>query len=96
LPKEKIINSLLDRNADINIQNKYGEAPLHRAVRFSNQEEIELLLLERGAKIDIANNNGKTPLSYTNVEVNTNANYDLQKLLNGAKKNKSLISSNLT
>jgi Ankyrin repeats (3 copies)/Ankyrin repeat len=82
--RQKIVNLLLDNGADINIQNQYGETPLHRAIGFLFQEEIVLLLLEKGAKIDIADKNGKTPLDCAERTKDAN-NYDLKQLLNRAK-----------
>jgi ankyrin repeat protein len=51
---------LLERGAVIDIRNRYGETPLHQALRWG---EIELvrLFLEHGADPNLANRYDETP-----------------------------------
>lgn len=53
---------LLDNGAKVNIQDKHGAAPLHRAAAKGNLSTTELLLKSEGIKIDIQDNLGQTPL----------------------------------
>ncbi|HJD56543.1 MAG TPA: ankyrin repeat domain-containing protein [Rickettsia endosymbiont of Sericostoma sp. HW-2014] len=53
-----LTNHLLTK-ANVNIQNKLGNTPLHLAIK-NNHPDMAKILLEWGAKSDIANNNGKT------------------------------------
>ncbi|MCC8399213.1 MAG: ankyrin repeat domain-containing protein [Rickettsia endosymbiont of Platyusa sonomae] len=53
-----LANHFLTKN-NVNIQNKFGNTPLHLATK-NNHPDMAKILLEWGAKSDIANNNGKT------------------------------------
>ena len=55
------VELLLEQGADINVQDKYGKAPLHRAVEFKDVA-CGKLLLENGADINIKDNDGKVAL----------------------------------
>jgi len=57
----KVARIILDNSADIEIKNREGLTPLHRAIDHSSIAMIELLI-KRGAKIDAKNNDGFTPL----------------------------------
>ncbi|KAK7864150.1 hypothetical protein R5R35_007664 [Gryllus longicercus] len=48
-------------HSNINFQNKFGDAPLHHAVRVGDVTVIEYLLM-KGAQMDIGNRDGNTPL----------------------------------
>ncbi|MEM9220393.1 MAG: ankyrin repeat domain-containing protein [Cyanobacteria bacterium P01_F01_bin.150] len=52
---------LLDKGADVNIRNRFGETPLHEAVQNFNEAAIPLLLAA-GADINAEDDKGKTPL----------------------------------
>ena len=66
----------------VNIKDKNGIAPLHKAVT-ADQPELVKLLLDKGAKVNITDNDGKTPLDYARV-LNNPKMADLLKK-NGAK-----------
>ncbi|MCC8483168.1 MAG: ankyrin repeat domain-containing protein [Rickettsia endosymbiont of Labidopullus appendiculatus] len=53
-----LANHFLTKN-NVNIQNKFGNTPLHLATK-NNHPDMAKILLEWGTKSDIANNNGKT------------------------------------
>jgi hypothetical protein len=64
--KEKeweIVRLLVERKANVNTRDEFGDTPLHVAARVGNRKAIELLL-DRGALDDIhvRNNYGDTPL----------------------------------
>jgi uncharacterized protein len=52
---------LLEKGADPNVENKYGNTPLMWAV-WNNDPNTVTLLLEKGAKPDFRNTNGETPI----------------------------------
>jgi ankyrin repeat protein len=56
-----VLQFLLERGADINVRNRFGETPLHLA-SFNGVLEVVRLLLEHGADEQAKNNDGKTPL----------------------------------
>jgi Ankyrin repeats (3 copies)/Ankyrin repeat len=57
-----VINYLLQNNANVNVQNAYGETPLYLATAHRHTNVI-ITLLEHGADIAIVNDNdGNTPL----------------------------------
>jgi len=58
-----IVKALLKQGADVNVQNKAGDTPLHCATqpRGIGLEIIELLIT-KGADVNAKNNDGKTPL----------------------------------
>ena len=51
----------LERNADVNIQDKDGHTHLHQAVKNRNKNLVRLFL-ERNADVNIQNKYGETPL----------------------------------
>jgi ankyrin repeat protein len=59
-----IIRTIIERQAEVNAQNKEGESALHIAVR-NNQSDTGVLLLESGANVFLANSRGETPLFLT-------------------------------
>ncbi|MHB9148214.1 MAG: ankyrin repeat domain-containing protein [Candidatus Amoebophilus sp.] len=61
LGDKEMVEYLLDRNADINIQTDTGRAPLHTAARYENIEIIQVLL-NRGANLKIKDITGCSPL----------------------------------
>lgn len=58
-----LIKTLLEYKAELNIQDKYGETPLHIASKYRNSEFIKLLV-EEGAYINIKADHGRTPLHH--------------------------------
>jgi ankyrin len=52
---------LLDRSANINVENQYGITPLHNAPKTKKMEIVELLL-KKGAYVNARNSNIVTTL----------------------------------
>jgi len=59
---KKISKLLIDGGANVNMENKIGNTPLHYAAAMGNQPVVQILL-DRGADPNITNKNGQTPLS---------------------------------
>ncbi len=57
----KTVVELLDKSADVNEANTYGNTALIAAAT-NGRVEIARFLLDRGAQVDKQNNNGETPL----------------------------------
>ena len=58
----KIVKFLLDMGADVNLQNKDGDTPLHIAARYE-MEYIVKLLLHYNADVNITNKKGETAVN---------------------------------
>ena len=67
-----IVKTLIDREADVNLQDRDGSTPLSTASR-SEHLEIVKILIEAGADVNLQDRFGRTPLSktsyYGHVEV---------------------------
>ena len=59
----KCLKVLIEQGINVNIQNKYGDTPLHFAIS-TNKFEIVKLLILKGANVNIQNNRGCTPLHF--------------------------------
>jgi ankyrin repeat protein len=70
---EEIARMLIDAGANVNVQNKRGRTPLHRAAS-DGSVEIARMLIDAGARKDIPNEDGKFPYDLT-------TNEELKKLL---------------
>jgi ankyrin repeat protein len=57
----RIVNVLVENNADINLRDDVGNTALHVAVGKGNLSLVHYLI-DRGADINIPNNAGETPL----------------------------------
>ena len=55
------IKYLIERGADVNAKEEYGNTPLHWA-SIENHIELAKLLIERGADVNAKRNDGETPL----------------------------------
>ncbi len=61
----KVVELLIEKDANVNIRDNEGKAPLHYAVIILGQNTwIAERLLNKGAEINIQDNEGKTPLDY--------------------------------
>ena len=58
---ESTMQALLDKHADVNIADKYGNTPLHLAVAAGDDEMIKTLIAA-GANVNAVNKEGKTPM----------------------------------
>lgn len=60
-----VIQKLIDKGYtdQINVPNKWGNTPLHRAVEFGFDNVVKILN-ENGAMVSVASNDGWTPLHY--------------------------------
>ena len=55
----EMVKEVIDKfDADINIQNKYGEAVLMKAAEYGRGDSVEYLI-SKGANVNITDNNGK-------------------------------------
>ena len=62
-----VVGALIGSGADVNIQDKDGNTPLHTAVLEGDNSKA-LNLLKKGARTDIKNNDGKTALQIAKEE----------------------------
>ncbi|RYP66170.1 hypothetical protein DL771_007946 [Monosporascus sp. 5C6A] len=60
---KKIVQLLLDKDAEANAKDNYGRTPLSRAAGKGHREVVQLLL-DKGAEADAKDNYGRTPLSW--------------------------------
>ena len=65
-----LVQWLLARGANMNIENAMGRFPIHRAA-FCNKLDILQLYLSRGVPVDIRGTSNYTPLSDTNGDIRT-------------------------
>ena len=86
----KKVTSLIAKGSDINVQEKYGNTPLHLAVIISSGSYDDSIyygsiakllefLIKKGANINIENKDGKTPLHLaviTGIERYNGSNYN--------------------
>ena len=56
------VRRLIAKGADVNIQNKKGESPLHWAAAFNKTPKLASLLVQSGADINIRDRQDRTPL----------------------------------
>lgn len=57
----EVVEQLLERGADVDVQDSGGTTPLHNAA-ISNASEVAELLLNRGADVNVQDVVGNTPL----------------------------------
>ncbi|CAG8953838.1 hypothetical protein HYFRA_00006730 [Hymenoscyphus fraxineus] len=59
-----LVQSLLDRNANLMIRDRYGETPLHYAAE-NEHFKVVVLLVDAGASLSIKDRSGRRPLECT-------------------------------
>jgi ankyrin repeat protein len=59
--QQRIVKLLVEKGADVNIKDIYGDAPLHRAVQYSSLSTVKYLI-EKGARVQARNKSNDTPL----------------------------------
>lgn len=67
LPNADIMESMLQKGANVNAQNLDGKSVLHRAVQKNNPNQVKLLL-EHGADVSLKDAWGDTPIHYNFVK----------------------------
>lgn len=84
----KIVEMLINNNANVNSKNIFGQTPLHLAIKHNNLP-FAYFLLQHSADINNTDNNGWTPLHYAVDSTWFSPNVDLINLLlkNNAKVN---------
>jgi len=83
--KFEMATILIERGADINCANQYGNTPLIEAARLGNLEMAQILT-EKGVNINCANQHGNTPL----MEAARCGNLEMVKILLMNRADKSL------
>ena len=73
----KLVNLLLDFNADVHVRTAYGETPLHGVRLFIKDPQVVEALLDRGADINAVTTFGSTPLHAATLQGST----DITRLL---------------
>ena len=58
-----VLNALLDRNVDLNKQDRRGETALHVAIVHEHKEIIEMLINHRDINLRLQNDDGLTPFA---------------------------------
>lgn len=82
---EEAIKLLIDKGADINFKDKYGNTVLMNACIMNNTELVKLLL-ENGADINAKDKDGYTALDLASINEN-NENNEIIKILENAGAN---------
>ncbi|MFP3020040.1 MAG: ankyrin repeat domain-containing protein [Wolbachia sp.] len=59
---EKVVQALLDKGANVNVQDRYWCTPLHEAVLSDKTKIVKVLLAVKGIDVNVQNRGGKTPL----------------------------------
>ncbi len=55
------VKKLIEKGADVNVVNKYGETALHEA-SFWGRSDVVKMLIEAGADVNLVNRDGETAL----------------------------------
>ena len=59
---DKIVRLLIQKGADVNVRDQYGDTPLHQALWGADFDKIAWLLIQQGANVNARDKEGKTPL----------------------------------
>ena len=82
----KILSKMLDSDEEVNATNKYGDTPLHFAVKYGTEELVKQLMAVKGVDINYQNKKGDTPLHEAGERYNSYSLYTL--LLKGGASEK--------
>jgi hypothetical protein len=89
-----IVNAIIQRNPDINIQTDFGDTPLHIASR-NGHTDIATALINAGADVNAQNIENETPLHLAVVTVGDNYNDVIHKLIDhGARTDITTLNGN--
>ena len=73
-----------EKGANLNIQNKEGNTPLHLALKLKNNKIIKILM-DNKAALDIPNSKGEIPFDYFSPEMKKDYGIDTMLVLNPTK-----------
>jgi len=68
----KVVMDLIDKGADVNASNNWGNTPLHYALD-NGHTEVAMALIDKGADLNARNNDGYTPLHIALMKGHTEA-----------------------
>ena len=74
----------VDKGANINIQNKEGNTPLHLALKNKHNKVIKILM-EKKAALDIPNSDGEIPFDYFTPDMKRDYGVDKILVINPTK-----------
>ena len=80
----KMAKYIVDKGANLNIQNKEGNTPLHLALKCHNKEVVKILM-DGKAALDIPNSDGEIPFDYFTPEMKKEYGVDTMIVLNPTK-----------
>ena len=75
----------VEKGANLNMQNKEGNTPLHLALICKNDRVIKILM-DNKAALDIPNSKGEIPFDYFTSEMKKKYGVDTMLVLNPTKK----------
>uniref|UniRef100_A0A1I7ZFJ0 ANK_REP_REGION domain-containing protein n=1 Tax=Steinernema glaseri TaxID=37863 RepID=A0A1I7ZFJ0_9BILA len=74
---ESIVKMLLEAQAEVNVRDRFGATPLHRAAALNRRSIIRLLTATKGIRLDVKDSEGNTPLHLACQDGCEDAMFDL-------------------